>query len=52
MLNKHDAAVQQAVEHGGGHHRVIEDLAPRAHAQMGGQHGRELPPIDRTPLQP
>ena len=32
---EHDAAVQQAVEHGGGHHRVVEDLPPRADAEIG-----------------
>ena len=25
---EHDASVQEAVQHGGGHHGVVEDLAP------------------------
>src|ERR1700688_753738 len=32
---EHDTAVQPAVEHGGGHHRVVEDLPPRADAEIG-----------------
>ena len=31
---EHDASVQEAVEHGGRHHGVVEDLPPRAHAQI------------------
>ena len=32
----HHQAVQEAVEHGGGHGGVTEDLSPSAHAAVGG----------------
>jgi site-specific DNA recombinase len=35
-----DRAVQQPVEHGGGDHRIIEDLSPGGDAQVGSQRDR------------
>ena len=31
------AAMQQTIQHGGGHHGVVEDAPPRPHAEVGGQ---------------
>ena len=35
---EHDRAVQQSVEHGGGHGGVAEDFAPRTDAAVDGDH--------------
>ena len=37
-----DASVEEAVEHGGGDHRVVEDLAPAGDAAVGGEDDRAL----------
>ena len=37
-----DRAVQEPVEHGGGDHRVVEDLAPARDAAVGGEDDRAL----------
>lgn len=35
-----DASVEEAVEHGGGDHGVVEDLAPAGDAAVGGEDDR------------